>query len=748
MGKVTSSDFGSPRHPVIDRKTPGEYLQIIRNRIWSIITLMVTSGILVIILVSSMTPIYKATATLQIEPKVSQFSSVKDIYGERAVSSEYFNTQLAVLKSRMLTHQVALYLGLDRQLPKSNPKATSKWMNYVPDLISEPLQLFLQQLNIKPQPKPNPKFAAVRTKDRLINMVKGGLMINPVRFSQLIEISYESPDPEMAAKIPNTLATVYISSGFADRKESTSKTSVWFSSRLETLRKNLQISENKLQKFLERNNRISSQSVDNVTSEDFNSVNSKMQSASYQLAEISAIYKQLQEAQKKSLEALLAIPEIMADGTVQGHRLIWSKQTLLVAKLKQRYGPLHPKMISAVTAQTVTKENLIRQVNTKIKSIKNRYELAKKNFDTLKSDQQKAKGELILSNRKNSTLSQLKSEVAANQALYNQFLARVKESAAVGDVQSDDNRVVNARLIDPADIPLYSSKPNKKRIVIISMIIVFVFGVFLAVLIDLFDNTLKSEKDVERHFQLPVLGTLPLVSIKKQRLQGSEPDWMLKGENNIHFAEAIRTLRTAILLSEVDRTNRIVAITSTLAKEGKSTVALNFAFSLSPMEKVLLIDCDLRRPSIANLLKIKKGAPGLSNVISNMSDVESCFVYLKDSQLTVLPAGDLPPNPQELLSSERFKKLIKSLSNSFDRIIIDCAPSQFISDSFLVGSIADAMIYICQLESTPIPLIKETIFRLQQSKIPITGIVLNKDTAKSKKYYYSKEYGYLGEGAT
>ncbi|MBF0454253.1 MAG: polysaccharide biosynthesis tyrosine autokinase [Magnetococcales bacterium] len=740
--------------PQLDvKKTPMEYLRVVRERMWSIFFLTISVGIITVILVSSMQPVYRAAAILQIEPKTKQLSSIDDIYGNNTFSREYFKTQLTILQSRSLLHQVALFLGMDKGVVVSAPaekKSTRfDWKQYLPDQIADLLLLFFQLNVVAPEPSLDMKMEEVRLKGILVQKIAGSLDVKPVRGSgQLVEISYESTDPEEAANVPNTLVKVFIRSGFQTRQKVTSDASTWFSNRLDVLRQKLRESEQNLRKFQEQNNLLDTQSGGGLVAKRFEEVYSDLRVARGEQKALKTLYDQITNTKKRSLNELISIPEILSDSVVGDRRLVLIEKEQEVVALAQRYGPKHPKMIAAISARNSARSSLRKQVDTKIKSIQNQYKQISNTVYFLERQYNKTKGELQKTNQGNSRLSELRSDVEANRKLYNLFLSRVKESDAIGEIKSDNTNVVNARLIDPAEIPLFPYKPNKKRIVLIAFFAAFVVGILLVLLVDLLDNTIKSVNDVEAKLQTSLLGVVPLIGKSKYSIKKHNLDMLFLSDANNHFSEAIRTIRTAIRLTEVDNVKKIIAITSTAPQEGKSTVSMNLALAMSPMEKVLLIDCDLRRPSVAKFLGLGKKAPGLVNLISKTAEPKDCFYKVEGSSLVVLPAGDLPPNPQELLSSERFKLVLKKLSDGYDRIIIDCTPSQIISDSFIVGALANTVIFVCQANAVPVPVIRSTLARFHQANLPLVGVVLNKITAKHRNYYssYGRYGGYGGYG--
>jgi capsular exopolysaccharide synthesis family protein len=236
---------------------------------------------------------------------------------------------------------------------------------------------------------------------------------------------------------------------------------------------------------------------------------------------------------------------------------------------------------------------------------------------------------------------------------------------------------------------------------------------------------------VDDKLDVPLLGAVP-----KQTVDKSGEFEQLWQDQQSPFAEAIRTLRTGVVLSDLDDPAAIIVVTSTVPDEGKSTVALNLGSAMGQMERTLVIGADLRRPRLAKLCKLAPNHKGLSHFVSGDAELEDCIEHLEDLQLYVMPAGVIPPNPLEMISSRRFVDALQSLKGRFDRIVIDSAPVQAVSDALILASYADAAIYVVKADATPATEVQKGIARLEASNAPLTGIVLNHYDARKTRGYY------------
>jgi succinoglycan biosynthesis transport protein ExoP len=278
----------------------------------------------------------------------------------------------------------------------------------------------------------------------------------------------------------------------------------------------------------------------------------------------------------------------------------------------------------------------------------------------------------------------------------------------------------------------------------LAFILSAMLGVGLAILRDMLDKTLRSPDDVADRLSAPLLGALPHIKLKKG-FKGPYLGYL--NDTNSSFAEAIRSIRTGLVLSGLEKPHKITVVTSTNPGEGKSTVAINLAAALAQMESVLLIDADLRRPSVATAFELPSGTPGLSSLLAKSDELEAC-IHKTKAGYDVLPAGIVPANPLELLSTARFKTLVKDLAKRYDRVIIDSAPVNMVSDSLILATLADSLVYVAKADATPHRLAQKNINLIKHSNLPLTGVVLNQlDTKKQNAYgkdgyYYNNYYGY------
>jgi capsular exopolysaccharide synthesis family protein len=394
-------------------------------------------------------------------------------------------------------------------------------------------------------------------------------------------------------------------------------------------------------------------------------------------------------------------------------------------------------MIATTSELKTAKNNTHKQIRRIISGIKKEYDVARANERAVERELANSKTEARGVNKKEYQLRILERDVNSNRQLYDMFLTRFKETNVSDDMQS-----TIARVVDPSVVSFIASKPKKKLIVGIALIMGLFLSILLAFLYEYLDATFKSVEDVEKRLGMTVLGVLPL-------LKEASDDKLLKrhfiDNAKSNYSESIRTIRTGVMLSGLDNPHKIILVTSSVPSEGKSSLSCNLAMAVGHMEKVLLIDADMRRPTIGRTFGFNPTTPGLSNLVAGTESLEQCIHTLEGTGIDVMTSGIVPPNPLELLSSKKFEEILMSLAEQYDRVIIDSAPTQAVSDSMMLSRYASAVIYVVKSDETPYHVAEQGIKRMHEVKAPLLGVVLNKvDVSKSHGYY--GKYGYYGYG--
>jgi succinoglycan biosynthesis transport protein ExoP len=325
--------------------------------------------------------------------------------------------------------------------------------------------------------------------------------------------------------------------------------------------------------------------------------------------------------------------------------------------------------------------------------------------------------------------------VQTNRQLYDLFVTRAKETNLAGAVQA-----AVARVVDPAVPGETPFRPERLQILLMSTLAALAAGVLASLLLDRMDKSLKGGDDAEFRLNRPVLAALPEVLGVDRRHMA------LKFLHDTHspFAEGIRTVRTGVLMSSADQSNKVILITSALAGEGKTTVAINLALAHAQTKRTLLIDADMRRSQVGRSLRIAPGHGGLTNLVAGTAEIDDCVQPFPGSELQVMAIGDMPANPLELLLSQRFRDVLKQLSEEFEIVIIDSPPVELVSEALALAPLANCTLFVAKAMSTPAPLARKSLERLQRAGATILGVVLNQLDTMHAPYYYGEYGAYVG----
>lgn len=716
------------------------YIRAVWRRKWSILSLVFAVALLASLYAHSLEPIYRANTTLLIDLGGNRASPIRDsvtnAYAAYYRSLTYYETQIRLLRSQSLAEKVVEALELwnhPRFDPRQKVVSTAKY----PALAEWRKNISLQKVMFwkkEATDEPPPEVDIEKLKTRIAKSLAGSIQATRLNNTDIIELYYSSKDPKLAAEIVNAYAEHYIELLLENQLETMQKAGFWLTEKMAELRKTMRDSENRLQNFLEKNDFITGENVGQLTDSKVGTISNLLMSEQMRYANLQEENKELKTIQQLSIDLLVDHPLVMGNDVVRGLRNQVADLKASLEELGTRYGPKHPRMISANKDLEVAVERLKKEVGNAIEAANNELQLGRAKIERLEQQLEELKGDAQISNRKEFSLLSLRREVEVNRELYDVFLTKFKETNISSDVGT-----TNTTVMDEAEVPSSQIYPNKNRIISMAAAIALLIAIGLVVLLEHLDATLKTGEDVEQRLGLPTLGTLHL--LRKTQLRDKSPARIILEDSKSSFAESVRSIRSAVALTSLDDPHKIMMVTSTVPGEGKTTVAINLALSFSQMEKVLLIDADMRRPSVGKYFEIPKEKPGLSDFVAGHAG-EDEVIHVTDTGLAVLAAGAIPPNPSELLSSKRFAQHIDRFAERFDRIIIDSAPVQAVSDPVILTRIANAVIFVTKADATPYPLVQAAIKKLRRVNASVVGVVLNQqDASKSSRYRYYGKYG-------
>ncbi len=708
-----------------------EYWRSITKRKWSILGLVLLVALITTLVVFSLKPLYRATATVMIEQSKSKVVSIEEVYNAMGGGNrEYYQTQVEIIKSRELARKVVERLKLTTH-PEYDPRQATNdgvkaWL---------PMNWF--------------KSTEPLTEDQIVKRVirefSADLQVQPVRNSQLVQISFTSHDKELAALVPNTLADVFIENDLDSKVKMTQKASAWLTSQMGELRAKLEGSERSLQDYREREKIVDAKGlVLSGAAKALEEATSGLVAARARRAEAESLYNQVQAVrQGKSATSVESIPAVLRHPTVQKMKEIEADAEKKLADSSKRYGPEHPKMLQANAELASARDNTKRQMETVMAGVAKEYEIARANETAIANALGQSKSEIQGINRKEFQLGVLEREAQANRQLYDMFLNRFKETNISADLQS-----TVARVVDPSIVPGAAYAPKKLQIVSIAAAVALIIGMMLSLLLDRINNTVNTAGEVEARLGVPMLGYLQKMEGGGKKSLKTEMAFLTDSQSL--FSESIRTIRTSVLMSALDVQKKVILITSSVPEEGKTTVSFNLACALAQVKRVLLVDADMRRPKINRVIGVAKDAKGLAHLVAGVAQVSECIIKHEQGGFHILTAGFVPPNPLEMISSAKFADVIDKLKDAFDVVLIDSPPVQLVSDAVVLSQLADTVLYVVKADSTPHPLARGGLRRLMMANAPILGVVLNQlDLERAEKYYgeysgYGRYRGYKG----
>lgn len=697
-----------------------DHWRSIKKRKWPVLGLATALAALGAAVAFSMTPIYRSTATLLIEPGKPKFLSMEDMLGGAMQTKEHYQTQVEILKSREVALRTvnSMKLWTDPQFDprKSDVSVTSK--------IKSMVGLSAAKTD----------WTEDALADSAVKPVMANLSVEPVRLSQLVKVSFDSPDPRLAARVANDIASNYIDADRDAKFKLAQSLNGWLEKRATTLRENLLESERALQAYREEKGLINlSGSAQGLAGMQISEASQRLAEARSKRMQLEGTYNMVANTSNSDYSN---VPGVANSPAVQQAIQQEGEAQKLVVQLAENLGPNHIKMQEAQSSLAAAKRYLAEQRRAVARSLVQEYTLARQAEKSLETALNSAAGNVQDVNRKEFQLQVLEREVSSNKQLYDLFMGRAKEMDAGSDLQA-----AVARVVDPAVVTTIPVRPNKGQIILVAFVLGLMIGAMGAVLLERMDNTIKGSESAEVKLQQPVLAVLPALS--GEALENVAT--MFIREPNSHHAEAIRTARTGIQLSDVDQRHRLIMVTSSVPAEGKTSTSINLALALAQTKRTLLIDADMRRPQVGVRLGLTAGAKGLSNLVTGSSTLKDCVHQVEGSSLLVMPSGDVPPNPLDLLVSQRFKDVLRHLQPQLDFIIIDTPPVELVSDAMAVAPMATSTIYVVRATETPVPVIRKGLSRLQRSGANIMGVIVNGlDFDDAQRYYGESVNGGYG----
>lgn len=704
----------SPREPHLY-----DYLLILRKHQWFILSFLVAVVTFVSIGTFRMRSVYVTSAKIEIDKEntnVLPFAGA-DAYDFVVDFDNYIETQSRVLTSATLALQTIRNTGF-----ASNAEFG--------DSFSEAIATgSLKNQKLPPE----------------VGAFLGSLSVKRVPNSRLMEVSFESTDPQLAARILNAHVENFIQQNYASRYEATTASTNWLRSELNELSVKVHNSENARIEY-ERNNQIwNLDDRSNITTQRLSDLNRQLTEAQSESLKKQSLYEYAKSGDVD------VVPQIRENATLQDLRKKQEDASAQYNDALNQYGPNFPKVQRMKAQLKYLGDEMSREQKGIVAQLESDYREAKQHEELLSRalDQQKAEADAMAAKMVQYNI--LKREAEADKVLYDGLQTKLKEAQIASGLKSS-----NIRIVDPAMVPTTPVRPAKTRNVALAFLVGLVGGIGLALLREYLDNTVKTPDDIETLARLPSLAVVPAfgeggTSVTRVKfLKGASSNGHHKRMELVaqHFpksqvSEAFRALRTALLLSRPDHPPQVILVTSPLPREGKTTAAANLAVTLAQLgDNTVLVDADLRKPGVTRLLNLDTGKhAGLSTYLAGVSTLDLVTVpHPAIPNLAAIPTGPLPPNPADLLSSQKLSEAIAELRTKFKFIVVDTPPCLAATDAVILSVHADGVLLVVRSGETPKEAFTRTCYLLTGVKSHLLGVVLNAVDAGSPDYYYSYRY--------
>ncbi len=723
-----------------------QYLGVMIKRRWIIFTIFTVLVLTVAVNTFTAVPIYQATARIIIEKENPNLVSIQEVMAVDSTGTDYYQTQYKIIESRTVARDVIRRLDLNNStefFPEPKDNFISNIKGWIRDTLSNAKEWIKSLLktgedkdgeNVRAEDNASPDSG-------LVSAFIDRIDVSPIRNSRLVDVSAEAKDPIMAARMANELVKAYIGKNLEIKLLAAKDAVKWLGERVNEERKKVETAEKALLRYKEENQIITSFSsdVENVTAQKLAELNAQVIDAESQRVGAETRYHQAVTL-KNEPDMLDSIPEVLSNDLVKEIKKMEVALYSRMSELSKKYGRNHPQMVAIESELADLKKRKAVEAKRVVNSLKNEYKLAIAREESLKQALDRQKTESLNMNKKAVQFGVLQREAESSRQMYELLIKRFKETSLTEEMKTG-----NIRIIDKAEVPRLPVKPKKKRNLLLAVIVGLTLGVGLAFFLEYLDNTIKLPEEIKEHLKIPYLGPVPTIS------SDGDPRTVSLDLVTVHSpkstaSESYRGIRTGILFSSADTTPQLIMVTSAGPREGKTISSANLSVTMANAgSRVLLVDCDMRRPKIHKLFDMDRKI-GLSSILVGTETPDHAIVASQVENLDILPMGPIPPNPSEIIGSKKMGLLLNDLRKKYARVIIDSPPISAVTDAVALSQLVDCTLLIIRAGETPRQVIQNSLEQLHAVNANILGAVLNGvSVGRDSYYYYQYYYYYYGE---
>jgi len=685
-----------------------------------------------ILLTFTATPKYTATANVMLDTRQEQVVNMEAVLSGLPADSATVDTEVEVLKSRRLAERVMEALNLDEDPEFNGELKEDGPLEPVTDAIAGLLA------SATPEEVADNPVAQQKIRERVVDNVLAGLSVRRSGLTYVINVSYESESPTKAAAIANKFAELYLLEQLEAKFDATQQATTWLNERLEGLRQQVLTDEAAVQQYKIANNLLSAAGT-NLTEQEISNYNQSLADAR---AEVAAAEARLNTARRQLAAGSAGDDLGEALNSVVIQRLREQRVTISakVADLQGRYGDRHPEMLTARRQLADVDEQIQAEIQRIISNLEAQVQVARQRAGAISGSLSTARGTLAGNNQALVRLNELERTAEASRTLYESYLNRYKETSSQQGIEESD-----ARIVSNAAIPLDQSSPKVPLNLALGLVLALGAGLGAVILAEMLDAGLATAEDVEQRLGVNYLGAIPLLSSVAEGRASAPIDYVIEKPLS-SFAEAFRNLRASVIYSRLGESVKVVAITSALPGEGKTTTSVCLARSAAQQgHRVLLVDCDLRRRSV-NRLMGKEPDKGLIEVLAGEASLSDVLQVDGVTGVQLLPLAKSSLTPKDVFGSAAMDRLLDELRRSYDLVILDTAPVLPVADTRVLAPKADAVVFLARWRKTPEHAIQNAFRQLLGTGAHLGGVALTQvDMKMQQKYGYGDPGYYYAE---